>query len=111
MHDLSNINLSEFKFFQKFHFFYYSRKENQTYFLLRQKISGQYSEIRGHLEQHDPAILFSVGRKIMEISSGLLTQQNLQFFAQDSPHSIVNRDMLQFCKPRQQMVKPFVLTP
>jgi len=103
MQDPLKINISEFKYFQKFHFFYYSRQNNQTYFLLRQQKSGQYAEIRGCLEQHDPAILFSAGRKIMEISSGLLTQQNLQFFAQNSPHTNVSRDMLQFCKPKQQM--------
>lgn len=103
-------SLSQFKLFQKFHLFYYSRKDDQTFFLLRQKKSGSFSEIKGHLQLHDPGILFSAGRKIMELSSGLLTKQNLEFFAENSPHSTVNRDMLQFCKKKQQMVlKSFLL--
>src|SRR5689334_2546157 len=104
MQTFSDNSTSSFKLFKRFHLFYYSYKDNQTHFLLRQKKSGAFSEIRGHLELHDPAILFSVGRKVMEISSGLLTKNNLQFFTENSKLSTVDRDMLQFCKRRQSMV-------
>jgi len=97
-------SLSQFKLFKRFHLFYYSRKDGQTHFLLRQKKEGFFSAIKGRLETHDPAILFSVGRKIMEMSSGLLTQQNMELFAENSAYTIVNKDMIQFCRPRQQMV-------
>jgi len=96
-------SLTQFKLFQKFHLFYYSRKDDQTFFLLRQKKSGSFSEIKGHLQLHDPGILFSAGRKIIQLSSGLLTPQNLEFFAENSQHDIVTRDMLQFCKQKQSM--------
>jgi len=95
--------ISQFKLFERFHFFYYSRKNDQTFFLLRQKKNGQFAEIRGHLEPYDPAILFSVGRKIVESSCGLLTQHNLQFFSEESDYPEVRKDMLQLCRPRQQI--------
>ena len=104
---LDDIDSSKFKLFNKFHLFYYSRKNDETFFLLRQKKTGLFSEIRGNLELHDPAILFSVGRKIMEISSGLLTQQNMQYFSEGSSTTPVKKEMLQLCKPRQQMVRHF----
>lgn len=99
-----NHSISDFKLFQRFHFFYYSHKDNETFFLLRQKKNGQFCDIRGHLEPYDPAILFSVGRKIVETSCGLLTQHNLEFFAEGSSFEEINRDMLQLCRPRQQIV-------
>ena len=97
---------SDFKNFDSFHFFYFSRKENQTFFLLSsQQQSQQFSHISGELGQHDAGILFSAGRKVIDISSGLLVKQNLEIFKEDSMYPVVRREMLQLCRPNLSMVR------
>jgi len=94
--------LSSFKIFQRFHCFYYSRINEETFFLLNKNKHGTFSHFKGKLDELDPAILFSVGRKLIKISCGLFMRQNLMLFADDaiSPENL--RDMVQLCKPQLQ---------
>ena len=101
--------LSSFKIFQRFHCFYYSRINEETFFLLNKNKHGAFSHFKGKLDELDPAILFSVGRKLIKISCGLFMRQNLMLFADDaiSPENL--RDMVQLCKPQLQTVSTFLL--
>jgi len=91
-----------FKIFQRFHCFYYSRHNDEIFFLLRKKKNNLYSHFRGKLNDLDPAIFFSVGRKLVKLSCGLLLKQNLNFFAEHYPQTENLRDMVQLCKPNLQ---------
>jgi len=103
-----NNSLSTFKNFDTFHFFYFSRKEDKTYLLLSSKQSQSFSHITGSVNQYDPGIFFTAGRKVIDISYGLLAPQNLEYFKDGSMFPIVSRDMLQFCKPNLQTVSIFI---
>lgn len=97
-----------FKIFQHFHCFYYSRHNNDISYLLRKKNNGTFCHIKGHLDDLEPAIVFSLGRKIMKLSSGLLMKQNLNFFTKNQVDLTNLRDMVQLCKPNLQIVSHFV---
>jgi len=95
---------SDFKLYDSFHLFYFSRKDDQTFFLHTSHKSEPFSHITGSLEELDAGILFSAGRKVIEMSYGLLTKQNLEMFKEGSMYQNVSRDMLQLCKPNLQVV-------
>ena len=95
---------SDFKIFVSFHLFYFSRRDGQTYFLHSSHKSQPFSHITGTLDELDAGILFSAGRKVIEMSYGLLTKHNLEVFKEGSMYQNVSRDMLQLCKPNLQVV-------
>ncbi len=95
---------SDFKLFDSFHLFYFSRRDDQTYFLHSSHKSQPFSHITGTLDELDPGILFSAGRKVVEMSYGLLTKHNLEVFREGSMYQNISRDMLQLCKPNLQVV-------
>ncbi len=96
--------LSSFKVFQRFHCFYYTRINDKTYFLLFKKKNNTFSHFQGKLNELDPAILFSLGRKLVKISSGLLIKRNLLLFADDTIHLESLMDIVELCKPQLQTV-------
>lgn len=95
---------SDFKDYKSFHFFYYSRKDGNVIFLLTKNNDEKLSHITGELDKFDPGVLFSVGRKIINLSSGLLVKRNLDYFSENSTFKTIERDMLQLCKPNLQVV-------
>jgi len=105
----SDNSLSTFKNFDSFHFFYFSRKDDKSFMLLSSKQSQPFSHISGSVNHYDPGILFTVGRKIIDLSSGLLVPQNLEYFKEGSMFPVVRRDMLQLCKPNLQTVSFFLV--
>jgi GMP synthase-like glutamine amidotransferase len=92
-HKLNTKELTSFKLFDSFNFFFFSYiSDNATSFLLSKNGDSKYSNIRGKIG-HEACIAFPMIKKIMENTAGLLCARNLSHFIDAAEESLEMSDL------------------